>query len=239
MPTSNPLSSILGWLHEGYPDGVPPKDFYPLLALLARTLSDEELDEIVGTLIDENPDGTIYHRDVHEAIEQVKQAPPNQADVRDVAARLALAGWPLGDPDATPPRLGELSPARAGAFGQPSSPDGADGADASDEDAPRSPGLVQRMIDWLDVGFPEGIPATDRVPILALLRRRLTDDEVEQIARALAAEATGESVAAADAEAMIADVTQTEPSEAELDRVAARLAARGWPLQTRTSRASA
>ncbi|WP_200810196.1 DUF3349 domain-containing protein [Brachybacterium nesterenkovii] len=281
MPTSNPLAPVLGWLHKGYPEGVPPKDFYPLLALLARTLSDEELDEIVATLIDESTDGPIHERDVHQAIEQVKQAPPNQSDVRDVAARLAAAGWPLGDPDA--PRLGERSPAAAGAFGRsvedaeavpdasstvaapdasstgaaadaPSAvgtsragaasstadADGDDGADgivtgtagaagAGPAENP-APGLVQRISDWFDVGFPEGVPATDRVPIMALLRRRLTDEEAEQIARRLEREADGQPVAASAAEALIDEVTHDGATPHELERVAARLAARGWPL---------
>lgn len=230
---NNPLSSVLGWLHEGYPDGVPPKDFYPLLALLARTLSDEEVDEIVSTLLNENHGSEIRERAVHEAIEQVKQAPPNQADVRDVAARLAAAGWPLGDPETAPARLGERSPARAGAYGRSEAPAEPEAATPPAEvvDDGR-PGVVQRMIEWLDFGYPNGIPSTDRVPILALLRRRLTDDEVDQIARALADEATGETVATSAAEAMIANVTQEEPTQHELDRVASRLAAKGWPLES-------
>lgn len=260
MPTSNPLAPVLGWLHEGYPEGVPPKDFYPLLALLARTLSDEELDEIVATLIDESTDGPIHERDVHQAIEQVKQAPPNQSDVRDVAARLAAAGWPLGDPDA--PRLGERSPAAAGAFGRSvedaeavpdasstvAAPDASSTADADGHDSADgivtgtagaagagpaenpAPGLVQRISDWFDVGFPDGVPATDRVPIMALLRRRLTDEEAEQIARRLEREADGQPVAASAAEALIDEVTHDGATPHELERVAARLAARGWPL---------
>lgn len=239
MPTSNPLAPVLGWLHEGYPEGVPPKDFYPLLALLARTLSDDELDSIVRTLIDESTDGPIHERDVHQAIEQVKQAPPNQSDVRDVAARLAAAGWPLGDPDA--PRLGERSPSAAGGFGQSiveDVPEQAGSAQAGSAQADSaqagnlapSPGLVQRISDWFDIGFPDGVPATDRVPILALLRRRLTDEEVEQIARRLEREADGQPVAASAAEALILEVTHDEATPHELERVAARLAARGWPL---------
>src|SRR5262249_18790942 len=37
------LDNVLGWLHEGYPEGVPPKDYFPLLALLNRSLSEEEV----------------------------------------------------------------------------------------------------------------------------------------------------------------------------------------------------
>ncbi len=34
---------MLGWLHEGYPHGVPPKDYFPLLALLKRSLTEDEV----------------------------------------------------------------------------------------------------------------------------------------------------------------------------------------------------
>lgn len=227
MPSSTLLTSILGWLHKGYPEGVPPKDFYPLLALMARTLSDEELDEIVETLIAENPEGDIHERDVRQVIEQVTQDPPSPSDVRDVAARLAAAGWPLADPDS--PRLGERSPAAAGEFGV-----AADPSEAAEEDGdasvPTSRSTVQRIADWFDFGYPEGVPSTERVPILALLRRRLSDEEVEKIARRLERDAEGRPVREADAEALISQVTQEEATPGELDRVASRLAARGWPL---------
>lgn len=228
MPTSRLLTSILDWLHRGYPEGVPPKDFYPLLALMARTLSDEELDQIANTLIRENSGSDIHHGDAAKVIAQVKQAPPNQADVRDVASRLAAAGWPLGEPDA--PRLGAASPAGSGSFGAPA--DLAPESDTGTADA-TSPGTVQRIVEWFNFGYPQGVPATDRVPILALLRRRLTDDEVEAIARGLAHaadRADNASVSPADVESQISEITQQEPTTHEMERVAARLAARGWPL---------
>ena len=48
MTTAEPTSSsyfqsVLNWLHKGYPDGVPPKDYYPLLALLSRSLEEDEV----------------------------------------------------------------------------------------------------------------------------------------------------------------------------------------------------
>jgi transcription-repair coupling factor (superfamily II helicase) len=38
------------------------------------------------------------------------------------------------------------------------------------------------VLDWLVAGYPTGIPPKDYVPVLALLRRRLTEDEVRQVA---------------------------------------------------------
>ncbi len=35
------MDNVLAWLHDGYPEGVPPKDYFPLLALLKRSLTEE------------------------------------------------------------------------------------------------------------------------------------------------------------------------------------------------------
>ena len=37
------LDNILGWLHQGYPEGVPQKDYFALLALLKRSLTEDEV----------------------------------------------------------------------------------------------------------------------------------------------------------------------------------------------------
>ena len=37
------LDNVLGWLHKGYPEGVPPKDYFALLALLKRSLTEDEV----------------------------------------------------------------------------------------------------------------------------------------------------------------------------------------------------
>ena len=37
------LDNVLHWLHEGYPEGVPPKDYFAVLALLKRSLTEEEV----------------------------------------------------------------------------------------------------------------------------------------------------------------------------------------------------
>ena len=41
-------ASVLEWLRAGYPEGVPPKDRFPLVALLRRAaLTDAQVQEIV------------------------------------------------------------------------------------------------------------------------------------------------------------------------------------------------
>ena len=46
-------------------------------------------------------------------------------------------------------------------------------------------GFLSKIVAWLNAGYPEGVPGPDRVPLLALLKRRLTDDEVKAVARIL------------------------------------------------------
>lgn len=222
---ANPLSRILDWLHAGYPDGVPPKDFYPLLALLTRTLDEDELDEIVATVIRENPDGDITTQDVRTVRDRVKTAPPARADVRDVAARLAAVGWPIADlrtaathaPDHDAPAAGDTAAA------------GVEESSASLD----PPGLLRRLDEWLSAGYPQGVPRQDREPLMALLRRRLTDEEADAIAERLAhgAEHDDEAISSVVAQSLIMETTQELPSPQELERVAARLAAKGWPLE--------
>ena len=40
---NNFLSSIVAWLRAGYPEGIPPTDYFPVLALLTRRLSNDEV----------------------------------------------------------------------------------------------------------------------------------------------------------------------------------------------------
>ena len=47
--------------------------------------------------------------------------------------------------------------------------------------------VVARVVAFLRAGYPHGVPATDYVPLIALLRRRLSDDEVVAVASELAA----------------------------------------------------
>ena len=51
MPLPPFLTSVVGWLRAGYPNGVPEADFVPLLALLARRLSNDEVQQVSEALI--------------------------------------------------------------------------------------------------------------------------------------------------------------------------------------------
>jgi hypothetical protein len=89
--------------------------------------------------------------------------------------------------------------------------------------------LVARMVAFVRAGYPQGVPETDYVPLLALLRRPLSDDEVAVVARELAAR--GEmNLDAADIGVAIMRITDELPSADDLDRVQRRLEAIDWPV---------
>jgi len=92
----NFFQSILGWLHQGYPDGVPPTDYYPLLALLARSLSEDEIVDATRLVLrGSHPDIPVTEADIRHAIRGVIVAEPSAEEINQVAARLATVGWPL------------------------------------------------------------------------------------------------------------------------------------------------
>jgi hypothetical protein len=90
------------------------------------------------------------------------------------------------------------------------------------------PPVLQKVIDWLRAGYPEGVPDVDYLPLFALLGSQLTNDEVNAIADELANESKPES--AESIRKAITDVTHQKPNDADVNRVRARLASGGWPL---------
>ena len=45
------------------------------------------------------------------------------------------------------------------------------------------------MIRWLQVGYPDGVPGPDRVPLMALLRSTpLTEDQIREVVRNITAQ---------------------------------------------------
>ena len=83
------------------------------------------------------------------------------------------------------------------------------------------------IVSWLRAGYPNGVPDKDYLPILALLSRRLTGDEVLEVARQLKHLPSPGFV---DIGAEILRITDQLPKPAEVERVRAKLAAYGWPL---------
>ena len=95
--------------------------------------------------------------------------------------------------------------------------------------------LFGRVLDWLRAGYPEGVPGEDRVPLLALLRATpLTEDQIKDVVRNITAADTPAladgSIGRDEIEAFISEVTHHDAGPENTQRVAAKLAAAGWPL---------
>ena len=86
--------------------------------------------------------------------------------------------------------------------------------------------FLNSVVSWLRAGYPSGVPENDYLPILALLKRRLTTDEVIMIARELQDLSAPDF---ADIGAEIMRITDELPAPADVDRVREKLAAHGWP----------
>jgi hypothetical protein len=87
--------------------------------------------------------------------------------------------------------------------------------------------FLTSVVSWLRAGYPEGIPPTDSFALLALLANRLTTDEVKLVANALMDRGDFDNI---DIGVMISKLTDELPSEEDVERVRARLEAKGWPL---------
>lgn len=203
--SDNLVARVLRWLRAGYPDGVPQQDYIALLGILRRTLTTDELERVVQDLTDEAEAGQqlMTHELVRQRIADLVKGPVTAHDLTRVSARLAAAGWPLGMPDGN-----------------------AAAADFADVERP---GLVTRVVDWLRDGYPTGLPEWDFVPLIALLRRQLTDDEVRDVARQLV-EAGVVPSGRVDIGSAIAEVTTELPSDEDVARVRRYLTSHGWPV---------
>jgi Protein of unknown function (DUF3349) len=89
------FENVIGWLHRGYPEGVPPKDYFPLLALLKRSLTEEQVVKAAQTVLRGTDSDTVTEDQLRDAIHQVIAKEPNPEELHQVAARLASVGWPL------------------------------------------------------------------------------------------------------------------------------------------------
>jgi Protein of unknown function (DUF3349) len=88
-------------------------------------------------------------------------------------------------------------------------------------------GFLSSIVSWLRAGYPEGIPPTDTFAVLALLTRRLSNDEVKIVANELMQRGEFDKT---DIGVLISKLTDELPSEEDIERVRSRLAAKGWPL---------
>lgn len=92
------LDKVLGWLHEGYPEGVPPKDYFALLALLKRSLTEEEVVKAAHAVLKTTDADELTKAEIRKAVQAVTDKEPNPEEIQQVASRLASVGWPLHAP---------------------------------------------------------------------------------------------------------------------------------------------
>lgn len=89
--------------------------------------------------------------------------------------------------------------------------------------------FLSSIVSWLRAGYPDGIPPTDSFAVLALLARRLTNDEIKTVANEL--QRRGDlRIDKIDIGVAITQLTDELPAPDDVERVRSRLAAIGWPL---------
>lgn len=87
--------------------------------------------------------------------------------------------------------------------------------------------FLAKIVAWITAGYPEGVPGPDRVPLMSLLNRRLTNDEVKAVAQDLMDRGEFDHI---DIGVLITQMTDELPQENDVERIRERLAAKGWPL---------
>ncbi|MFT4201930.1 DUF3349 domain-containing protein [Gordonia sp. (in: high G+C Gram-positive bacteria)] len=107
------------------------------------------------------------------------------------------------------------------------------------------PQLLASVIRWLRAGYPNGVPSGDYIPLVAILRRQLSDDEVREVASSLVSEARAAAMAQQPSAIAAEDVPEISridvgveinklldelPSETDLARVRSVLVGAGWPF---------
>lgn len=270
------FSSILHWLRAGYPEGVPTTDYFSLLALLRNSLTEEEYAEVVRRIEEYNPD-PVRVSTIRRAIELVTTDIPSEDEIRQVASRLAAAGWSLSsrakhladEVDTRLPDNATVGEVESGKYdgvmreevaeeaefdrlaadaesrgnAGPEAGSNVDSSDASGDASTvaddllelpelHKSGVVRLVLEWLRAGYPEGIPPTDYTPILALLRRRLSDDEVRAVVHGLVRNADPDEteVSRIDAQVLMTKVLGELPSEKDIARVQKKLESSGFTM---------
>ena len=87
--------------------------------------------------------------------------------------------------------------------------------------------FLSSVVSWLRAGYPEGVPPTDTFAVLALLTRRLSNDEVKAVANELMRRGEFDHV---DIGVLITRMTDELPAPEDVERVRERLSAKGFPF---------
>jgi hypothetical protein len=85
---------------------------------------------------------------------------------------------------------------------------------------------VSKFVDFVRTGYPDGLPRTGYVPLFALLKRRLSDDELVVVASSVCA--MGPPIMHDDINGAINRMLREAPSADDVLRVSQHLADTGW-----------
>jgi Protein of unknown function (DUF3349) len=97
MGLGNRISSIIAFLRAGYPADMPRFGYVPLLALLPRRVSDDEIRVITRKLMPRRR--PIDNADVGVEITRITHEMPLLDDIERVQRRLSAIGSPGGHSD--------------------------------------------------------------------------------------------------------------------------------------------
>jgi hypothetical protein len=97
MGLGDRVSSIVAFLRAGYPTGVPAVGYAPLLALLPRRVSDDEIRLVISRFVPGRR--PVDNIDVGVEITRVTHEMPSPDDIERVQRRLTAIGWRGGNPD--------------------------------------------------------------------------------------------------------------------------------------------
>jgi hypothetical protein len=97
MPFLSRLAKVVGWLRAGNPGSPPWHGGIPLLALLGRELTDDDVTLIAGELAF-SPDPNSA-QEIKKAITAITRMSVGEPDVARVRSRLAARDWPLAAPE--------------------------------------------------------------------------------------------------------------------------------------------
>lgn len=77
--------------------------------------------------------------------------------------------------------------------------------------------FITKIVAWIKAGYPDGgVPHPDQVPLFALLRRRLSDDEVLAVANALLERGAFDHIDIGGV--LITEITDALPTPEDIDR---------------------
>ena len=85
---------------------------------------------------------------------------------------------------------------------------------------------ISSIVAFVRAGYPTGMPATGHVPLAALSRRRITDDDIADIASKLIMRGH-RGISSADVGVEITRITNEMPAPEDIKRVQRRLDAIG------------